>query len=129
MRVILTFSEIQSFDNLAAGVAQQLRVVLPNLKSARGEKPTIMELLDAEQRVPNLISVDMIGGTVTFTVPEELVIESAGIVGVFYEELIELVPLIVTLGRMVKKAARKYEASIEALGQKFSKLVKKPAAE
>ncbi len=129
MKIVLTFAEIQSFDNLAAGVAQQLRVVLPNLKSARGEKPTIMELLDAEQRVPNLISVDMIGGTVTFTVPEELVIESAGIVGVFYEELIELVPLIVTLARMVKKAARKYEASVEALGEKFKKLVKKPAAE
>jgi hypothetical protein len=130
MKVVLSFAEIDAFSNLTAGIRQQLLAVMPQLKKTIGDKKSTMgELLEAQERVPELVSVDMIGGTVTLTVPEELMIESTEIVGIFYEELIEMIPLFVALARMLKKATRRYEASVEALGEKFKKLVKKPAAE
>jgi len=130
MKVILSFSEIQAFDNLTTGIRKQLMAVMPQLKKTIvDEKSTMIELLDAEKRVPELIQVDMFNCTVKITIPEQLVIESAGVVGVFYEEIIEMIPLVMTLARMLKKATRRYEASVEAFGEKFKKLVKKPAAE
>ena len=129
MKVVLSFAEIDAFSNLTAGIRQQLLAVMPNLKKTMvDEKSTMVELLEAQERTPELVNVDMAKGMVTFTIPEQLVIESTEIVGIFYEELIEMIPLFVALAKMLKKATRRYEASVEALGNKFKKLVKKPAS-
>lgn len=127
MKVIFSFAEISAIESVSDDLVTQLAAVIPKLKG-KGQKTSLAELLDAQQRTPELVSVDLISGTVTITVPEELVVESTKIVGVFYSEIIELVPMVMVLGRMLKKAMSRYEASVAELGAKFSKLVKPTAA-
>lgn len=127
MKVLFTFAEISAIESVSDDLVTQLAAAIPNLKG-KGQKTSLAELLDAQQRTPELVAVDLSSGTVTITVPEELVVESTKIVGVFYSEIIELVPMVMVLGRMLKKVMSRYEASVAELGAKFSKLVKPTAA-
>lgn len=128
MKVILTFTEISAFETVSTDLVSQLGAVVPGLKDLKDQKSALVTLLDAQKRTPELVKVDMLTATVTFTVPEELMVESANILGVFYAEIVDMVPMVLVLGRMLKKAVRRYDASVQTLGEKFKKLVKPTAA-
>lgn len=126
MKIIFTFAELEALQNTAVGLNDQLMAVVPGLKNQVGKskKSILNALLDAELKTPQLVTVDMLNATVVITVPEELVTESIAVVGSFYEELVEMVPLVMVIAKMAKKAIKRYEANVNTLGEKFKKLVK-----
>lgn len=123
MKVILTLGEIYAIESVSTDLIAQLAAVIPTFKSGEQES-MLVQLLDAQKRAPELVSVDILAGTATITLPEELIVESTKIIGVFYAEIVELIPVVMVLERMLKKALKGYESSVNALGKKFKKLVK-----
>lgn len=125
MKLIFSFAELDALQNTSVGLNDQLMAVIPGFKDQVGKSKSVLSaLLDAQEKTHGLIEVSMINATVTITVPEELVVESISVVGSFYEEIVEMIPLGLVIAKMAKKAIKRYEANVNTLGEKFKKLVK-----
>lgn len=130
MRVILTFSEIHSGNDLVIKITERLQGVVPHLaKDMKTTRHPLAELEKIENMFPNMVKVDTEQKLVVFSFPEEMTVEVLKTVDEYYMDLLDIVPIVIGAIRLFNKATDRYVKHAEMIGEKFKKLMTKPVTE
>jgi hypothetical protein len=121
MRVIFTIDEMYTIDGMAATVCARLSTVHPAFKKpgTKGAMTHIREFIAANPD-QEVVRVDEAQRLVIITIPEETTFAVVGAVEALYMELLEIVPVIISVIRMLKRTNERYVAAIEHIAKKLS---------
>jgi hypothetical protein len=127
MRVILTFSEVETGNDICRKVLERLQSMHSCFKDSKVSRSPLRELGKIAQTMPELVKIDDDQQLVIISIPEETTIQLLGSVDEFYMDLLDLVPMVVSFLRLLIAANNRYFDRTKVIGDKLKKMVMKKA--
>lgn len=130
MRVIFTFDEIKATNELAVNVFTRCKTFSSKFSKLEASGNLLEDFSKFSNKLPEIVKIDNGQRLVIITIPEDSTIEIIESVSEFYMDLLDVVPMIMTIFRLIKTANKRYVGRIEAISTKFvERFARKPETE